>query len=91
MERFCRFGRIFLLVTLIGSSVGKTIYFSLDSSLAALNSVPAALMSIFSFGAFVTLIAGFILCIVWVFIHLFGSIVRLFAHHPAPDGMRRDV
>ncbi|MDR0722839.1 MAG: hypothetical protein LBF75_08660 [Treponema sp.] len=39
-------------------------------SFGAIPSLSVALMAIISYGTFITLTAGFLLCIMWVVIHL---------------------
>lgn len=69
MENFIRFGRVSLIVALIGSCAGKIIFdLAVESSESA--SISGFIMAVISYGTFSTLTYGFILCAIWVFINL---------------------
>jgi hypothetical protein len=75
MEHFIKFSRVILIVALIGSVLGRLIFDLVTGSLNT-GSVGMIFISLFSYGTFITLTAGFILCVIWVLMNLFTFLTR---------------
>ncbi|MDR1363322.1 MAG: hypothetical protein LBJ35_04675 [Spirochaetaceae bacterium] len=75
MEHFIKFSRVILIVALIGSVLGRLIFDLITGSFGT-GSVGMVFISLFSYGTFITLTTGFILCVIWVLMNLFTFLTR---------------
>lgn len=71
MERFIKFSKMLLLAVLIVSSAGRLVF---DIISGSAESAGAAALSMFSYGTFITLTVGFVLCVIWTLCHFFASL-----------------